>query len=133
MSEEGDSIPSSNERLDKVVEKSANEPDKVLEKIRAYRDVTVTLKLHPIGSAPRLKQSTCVISGSQTFNDVLKYLKKETCNDDVHIYLNNIFEPWDVSAVGDFAKMYGKQEANKNDKPAYSLSAHYSTNGKAYM
>ena len=71
----------------------------------------VTIRLHPIGSAPKLNQRVFKLSSNQRFETIVRFLRKKLGvkdHESVFCYIGNVFSPsldegvgnlWTVSAL----------------------------------
>ncbi|PSK34619.1 hypothetical protein C7M61_004979 [Candidozyma pseudohaemuli] len=66
----------------------------------------VTLRFHPIGSAPAINPSIFKISGSQTVATVLNYLMKRLRLKHIHLYVLSTFQPTPDEKLGDLHKLF---------------------------
>ena len=102
----------------------------VLDPFRRLREFTTTITLLPIGNAPRIQQKY-TISGTSSFAELRRYLRQAVNADDVHLYVNNQFEPMEDQFIGDFAKMFAKKHTSA-EGVTYTMSVYYSI-GRAYV
>lgn len=66
----------------------------------------VTLRFHPIGSAPAINPSIFKISGSQTVATVLKYLMRRLRLKHIHLYVLSTFQPTPDEKLGDLHQLF---------------------------
>lgn len=66
----------------------------------------VTLRFHPIGSAPAINPSIFKISGSQTVATVLNYLMRRLRLKNIHLYVLSTFQPTPDEKLGDLHKLF---------------------------
>ncbi len=88
-------------------------------------EITAIVTFIPIGNAPKLKNNKQTYAGTTLFREISEYMRSACDKEDVHIYVNNVFEPLADQAVGDVARCWGK-------KGEYVMNVHYSV-GKAYV
>ncbi len=98
---------------------------------RRHREFNTVISFMPIGNAPRIDQKYS-ISGTAMFSELYSYLRQAAHADDVHLYVNNQFEPMEDQAVGDVAKLFAKKQVNQSEETSYNLSVYYSI-GRAYV
>jgi hypothetical protein len=93
----------------------------------------VHLTLLPIGSAPSIEWGKNItVEGESIFEDLRKLVSASIGNiPDVHLYVQNIFEPSYDEFIGDIAKMVGKSKGDES-QDGYSMNIYYSV-GKAYL
>ena len=102
-----------------------------------YRSgISVNIILIAIGNAPKLKTGKIVLEAldrdHHTFQYLYEQLSKATNLQDIHIYINNSFEPSPNQVIVDLARMFGKIISAETEKPKYQLNIHYSI-GRAYL
>ena len=88
--------------------------------------ITVTIRFHPIGSAPRLNQRVFKIGSAQRFTSVIRFLRRKLGlrdTESVFCYVNSVFAPGLDEGVGNlwrvgscFSSLF---------LPMFSLSSHY--------
>lgn len=70
---------------------------------RTYRSHIVTVRFHPLPSAPILRNRVFKISASQKFETVVRFLRKKLdCKDSESVccYVNSVFSPGLDESVG---------------------------------
>jgi len=72
------------------------------------------------------------VSGTSSFSELYSYLRQAVNADDVHLYVNNQFEPMEEQYVGDIARMFAKKHTTSEDVTTYTLTIYYSI-GRAYV
>lgn len=65
------------------------------------------------------------------FSELYSYLRKAAQADDVHLYVNNQFEPMEDQAIGDIARLVAKKSVQA-EETSYNMSVYYSI-GRAYV
>ena len=106
-------------------------PDRYIDPFRKHRLFSSIITFLPIGNAPRLAQSKYNLTDStSSFIDLFNIVRKALDNKDVHLYVNNQFEPMEDQCIGDIVKLFGKEE--RNGSPNYSMAVYYSI-GRAYV
>ncbi|KAF2193363.1 ubiquitin-like protein ATG12 [Zopfia rhizophila CBS 207.26] len=63
----------------------------------------VTIRLHPIGSAPQLTQRQFKLSSNQPFSTIIRFLRRKLAvkeHESVFCYVNNVFAPSLDEGVG---------------------------------
>ena len=76
--------------------------------LRRYLTITVSVRFHPIGSAPILKQKIFKISASSRFSVVLNFLRKRLGireGDGLFCYVNSVFAPGLDEGVGNLYRV----------------------------
>ena len=102
----------------------------VVDPFRKHREFTTVVTFLPIGNAPRIEQKYS-ISGTAMFSELYGYIRQAAQADDVHMYVNNQFEPMEDQAIGDIAKLFAKKHV-QSQETSYNLSVYYSI-GRAYV
>ena len=102
----------------------------VADPFRRHREFNTVSTFLPIGNAPRIDQKY-TISGTAMFSELYGYLRQAAHADDVHLYVNNQFEPMEDQAIGDIAKWFAKKQIH-SEEISYNLSVYYSI-GRAYV
>jgi len=79
-----------------------------LKEIEAIDDRKISVRFHPIGSAPILKQKVFKISASSRFSVVLNFLRKKAGikeGDGLFCYVNSVFAPGLDEGVGNLYRV----------------------------
>jgi len=95
---------------------------------RRHREFNTIFTLLPIGSAPRIDPKL-TLPGTSPFSALYAHLRRETHAEDIHLYVNNQFEPSPDQFIGDIAKMVSKRPLEGG---SLGLSVYYSV-GRAYV
>ncbi|KAF3993272.1 hypothetical protein FT663_00546 [Candidozyma haemuli var. vulneris] len=77
-----------------------------LKELLEPRSDKVTLRFHPIGSAPGINPSIFKISGSQTVATVSSYLMKRLRLKHIHLYVSSTFQPNPDEKLGDLHDLF---------------------------
>ncbi len=93
-----------------------------------YRNVTSVVTFLPLGSAPRIKNNKIEVTKNTRFDEIFSFIRTACNHPDVHIYVNNQFEPTEDQSVVDIARCCGKQQGDN----LIALNIHYSL-GRAYV
>ena len=108
--------------------------DQAVDAFHAYRsNVPAVLTFMPIGNAPRLKNPKYEANGSALFAEVFTFLRAACSQSDVHLYVNNQFEPLEDQTIADVVRCCGKPaQTAASSATAFALNIHYSV-GRAYV
>ncbi|KAF2277145.1 ubiquitin-like protein ATG12 [Westerdykella ornata] len=95
---------------------------KALEKVGSSLPQKVTVRLHPIGSAPQLSQRVFKLSTNQRFETIVRFLRRKLAvkeHESVFCYIGNVFSPALDENVGNLWSCF---KANEELNVGYAMA-----------